>query len=117
MPVEIHQIAEHHREIAPLTSTGSFRKRRHSCRCRRARRRSRRVVEVGDRAQHFAPITEENAQLLQVMIGQIGQDREINAVFGKGLRVLGHAELLEPIRYQLHRGPSHEDEGIREFIR
>ena len=26
----IHQIAEHHREIAPLTGTGGFRKRRHS---------------------------------------------------------------------------------------
>ena len=35
----------------------------------------------------------------QVLIGQIGQDREINAVFGKGLRVLGHAELLEQIRH------------------
>ena len=68
-------------------------------------------------AQYFAPITEKDAQLLQVLIGQIGQDREINAVFGKTCRVLGHAELFEPVRYQLHRGPSHEDEGIREFIR
>ena len=43
-------------------------------------------------AQYFAPITEKDAQLLQVLIGQIRQDREINAVFGKGLRVLGKAD-------------------------
>ena len=75
------------------------------------------LSRLRDRAQHFAPIAEKNAQLLQVLIGQIGQDREINAVFGKALRVLGHAELFEPVRHLLHCGPSHEDEGVREFIR
>jgi len=34
-----------------------------------------------------------------------------------GESTLGHAELLEPIRHLLHCGPSHEDEGVREFIR
>ena len=53
----------------------------------------------------------------QVLIGQVGKDREINAVLGKALRVLGHAELFEPVRNLLHCGPSHEDEGVREFIR
>jgi len=38
-----------------------------------------------------------DADLLQVLIGQLGQNREINIVFGKALRVLGHAELIEPV--------------------
>ena len=59
----------------------------------------------------------EDADLFQVLIGQFGQDREIDVVLGKALRVLGHTELFEPVRNLLHRGPSHEDEGVREFIR
>jgi hypothetical protein len=38
------------------------------------------------------------------LIGEIGQYREINPVFGKALGVLGHAKLIEPIRNLLHRG-------------
>jgi len=30
--------------------------------------------EVDDRAQYFAPITEKDAELLQVLIGQVGKD-------------------------------------------
>jgi hypothetical protein len=56
------------------------------------------------RAEHFAPITENNAQLLQVLISQIGKDFKMDAVFGKTLHVLGHTELIEPIRDLLHCG-------------
>jgi hypothetical protein len=42
---------------------------------------------VGYRAEHFAPITENDTQFLQVLIGQVGKNREINAVFSKELRV------------------------------
>ena len=38
-------------------------------------------------------------------VGQVGKNREINAIFGKALRVLGHAELFEPIANLLHRLP------------
>jgi hypothetical protein len=66
----------------------------------------RRVVEVGYRAEHFAPITENDTQFLQVLIGQVGKNREINAVFSKTLSVLGRAELSEPVRNLLQRrGP------------
>ena len=53
-------------------------------------------------AQHLTPITEENADVLEVLIGQVAKDRKINAVLGKALRVLGHAELFEPVRNLLH---------------
>src|SRR6516164_869794 len=68
------------------------------------RRRVNGLAEVGDRAKHFAPITENDAQLLQVLISQIGKDLKIDAVLSKALRVLGHAEFFEPIRNLLHCG-------------
>jgi hypothetical protein len=38
------------------------------------------------------------------LICQVTKDREIDIVLGKTLRVLGHAELSEPVRNLLHRG-------------
>ena len=40
-----------------------------------------------------------------MLISQFGKDREINAVLGKTLRVLGHAEFFQPVGNLLHRGP------------
>ena len=68
------------------------------------RRRVNGLAEIGDRAKHFATITENDAQLLQVLISQIGKDFKIDAVLRKALRVLGHAEIFEPVRNFLHRG-------------
>ena len=70
------------------------------------------VVELGYRAQHFAPMAEQDAEFLQVLIGQIGKDREINAVLGKALRVLGHAELFEPVRNLLHCGAPSDGRAV-----
>ena len=61
-------------------------------------------VKTGYRAQHFAAITENDAHFLQVLISQVGKNREINAVFSKTLSVLGHAEHFEPVCDLLHRG-------------
>src|SRR5262245_30473423 len=44
-----------------------------------------------------------NANLFEVLIGQVAQNSEVNIVLGKRLNVLGHTELLEPIRNLLHR--------------
>ena len=46
-----------------------------------------------------------NADLFEVLIGQLGQKGEIDIVLGKTLRVLGHAKLFEPIRDLLHQLP------------
>ena len=61
--------------------------------------------ELSDRTQDFATITEDDAQFLQVLIGEVSKDREINAVLCKTLRVLGHAELFEPVSNLLHWRP------------
>ena len=62
-------------------------------------------VKLGNRRKHLAPMAERDAKLFEVLIGQIGKDGEIDVVLGKTLGVLGHAELFEPVRNLLHRGP------------
>jgi len=39
-----------------------------------------------------------NANLFEVLIGQIRQDEKANIVLGKPLRVLSETELVEPVR-------------------
>ena len=48
-------------------------------------------------------MAEQDANVLEVLIGQMGECRDINPVLSKTLGVLGHAELLEPIGNLLHR--------------
>jgi hypothetical protein len=47
-----------------------------------------------------------NANLFEVLIGQIRQDDKTNVILGKALSVLSETELLKPVRNLLHRGPS-----------
>jgi hypothetical protein len=42
---------------------------------------------------------EQDADLLQVLIGQVAEESKINIVLRNALSVLGHAELFEPVRY------------------
>ena len=56
-------------------------------------------------AQHFSPMPEQDANVLEVLIGQMWEYRNINSVLGKALGVLGHAKLFEPVRNLLHHGP------------
>ena len=45
-------------------------------------------LEIGDRAQQLAAVAEQHAQLFEILIGQIGQDAEIDRVGAKCVRVL-----------------------------
>jgi hypothetical protein len=45
-----------------------------------------------------------NANLFEVLIGQIRQDDKANVVLGEALRVLPETELLKPNSHLLHRG-------------
>ena len=69
---------------------------------------------------------ERDTEVLEVLIGQLAKDGRVDVVLGKALRVLGHAERLEPIHNLRHRGPSSRiyrgltallDQGDREFSR
>ena len=45
-----------------------------------------------------------DADLFQILIGQITEDRELDVVLGKTLRVLSKTKLLKPVGDLLHRG-------------
>jgi hypothetical protein len=63
------------------------------------------IFNSGYRAQQQTPMTERrNANLFEVLIGQIRQDEKANIVLGKPLRVLSETELVEPVRDLLHCG-------------
>jgi hypothetical protein len=48
-------------------------------------------------------VPEQDADVLEVLIGKMGKDRDV--VLRKCAGVLGQAELCEPIGYFLHRRP------------
>src|SRR6516162_4037832 len=50
-------------------------------------------------------MAEKDAHVLEVLICQMGQCRDINPVLSKTLRVLGHAEPFEPVSNLLHWRP------------
>ena len=69
---------------------------------------------------------ERDTKLFEVLIGQLAKDGRVDVALGKALRVLGHAERLEPVHNLRHRGPSSRiyrgltallDQGDREFSR
>src|SRR5215469_3316805 len=62
-----------------------------------------RNAEFGDSRQYFPPMTERNIDVLEVLIGQIREYRNIDFVIGKAFHVLGHTEVLEPVLNALHR--------------
>jgi len=49
-------------------------------------------------------MSKRDAYVLEILIGQIPKGTNVNIVFGKALGVLGHSQLLEPVRNFLHRG-------------
>jgi hypothetical protein len=50
-----------------------------------------------NRRQHLSSMPERNADILEVLIGEMAKHRYINLVLGKALRVLGHAEFFKPL--------------------
>jgi hypothetical protein len=49
---------------------------------------------------------EQDTDLLEILICEVGQDTQVNAILGEALGVLGHAELFEPLLYLLHHRPA-----------
>jgi hypothetical protein len=77
-------------------------------RCRRAwldyrgtKRRRDRASELTDRREHYPPMSEQNANFLEVLIGQMAESVKIYGVFSKSPRILGHAELFQPASDQI----------------
>ena len=49
-------------------------------------------------------MTHRQPEFSQILVCEIGEDAKIDIVLGKALRVLGHAEVFEPVRNCLHCG-------------
>ena len=108
------EVAEHHSEIAPLAGRfGRDRGRIRRCsRCslRRYRRRCdgrrhRGVAQFGDGCKYFPAMPERDADVLEILIRQEAEYRDINFILGKALRVLPETKLSKPVRNLLHAAP------------
>jgi hypothetical protein len=91
------EVGEHHGQLAPLCVILSSRLGWHGsrgCRC----------GKLLDSSKHYPPMSEQHTDVFEVLIGQMAECCKTNAVFSKTLGVIGHAELLEPVRNLLHRG-------------
>jgi hypothetical protein len=80
------------------------------------------VVQIGNRTQELAAMTERHhPDLFEILIVQITQNRKIDVILTKALRILLNAEPFEPVRNLLHRGHQRSScaltsLGCREFI-
>jgi hypothetical protein len=60
-------------------------------------------VKFGDRRQQLAPMSKRDADLLQVCVSQIAENRDVNIVIDECRRVLLQANRRQPFRNLLHR--------------
>ena len=81
-----HQIADHHGEVTALGFVTRHRFGRCFNRCRSD------PIKLRDRAQNLAAMPKQNAEILEVLLRQIADDREVNAVVGEPLGVLTQAD-------------------------
>ena len=58
----------------------------------------------------------QDADIFEVVISQMRECRNTNPVLGKALRILGHAELFEPVRYLLRRWRPHDDNSSSKLL-
>lgn len=94
--VEVDEVAEHDREMSALGGVQRQRHGRHRCSNVGCRCPLPDGFEIGNRTQQLAAMTEQDAQLLEILICQIRNDVKINSVIAKRLRVLLQTDLVEP---------------------
>jgi hypothetical protein len=47
-------------------------------------------------------MAKQNSDVFEVLLGQIGKDAKIDAIFGKALRIFRQAEIAQPIGDPFH---------------
>ena len=63
------------------------------------------LIKLGSGTHDLAPMPKQDTEILKVLLGQIRDDREINAVVNKALAVLVKADRSEPFSNAGHGGP------------
>src|SRR5262245_42090183 len=82
-----------------MTALGSVLRRRFSCSfgwCESG------PLKFRDRAQDLAAMPQQNAEILEVLLCQVAEDRKINGVIGEPLGVLTQADRCEPLGNAFH---------------
>src|ERR1700690_3589740 len=92
-----NEVAEHDRELAALGVVQRAQRGRSRCGCGTYRNALLNGFEIGNRAQQLPAMAEQDAQLLQILIRQIGEDAEIDSVLTKRPCVLLQTDPAEPI--------------------
>ncbi len=94
-----HQIADHHREVTAFALATRWRFDHGFSRSRSA------SIKVRDRTQDLAAMTQQNAEVLEVLLFQIADDGEVNGVVREALRVLTQAYRCQPLGNAFHGSP------------
>ena len=55
-----------------------------------------------DDGEDFPPVAKRNTDILQVLVSQMREYRDVNLIFGKTLRVLPETKSLKPVGNLLH---------------
>jgi hypothetical protein len=92
------EIDEHHSHLASLGIMPLVWLRR-GC----GRGRGAGAGTVVNRAQHLPAMPEQDPDILEVLICQIRENGDIDAVFSKAARILGQSERGQPLRDRNHR--------------
>src|SRR5262245_4230499 len=82
-----------------MTALGSVLRRRFSCSfgwCESG------PLKFRDGAQHLAAMPQQNAEILEVLLCQVAEDRKINGVMNESLGVLTQADRCEPLGNAFH---------------
>jgi len=60
-------------------------------------------VKLGDRRQQFSPVSKRDADLLQVCVGQVAENGDVNVVVDECRRISLQANRRQPFRNLLHQ--------------
>ena len=101
-----HQVAEHHGELAAFATRGSRRNGRADWIDRRRGCRRCGIAERGDSVEQLTAVADlRDADILQVIGGQLRQHRAIDRVVAKGGFVLLQPQASQPV-CDIHAAPS-----------
>src|SRR5262245_66656829 len=82
-----------------MTALGSVLRRRFSCSFGWCESGS---LKFRDGAQHLAAMPQQNAEIFEVLLCQVAEDRRINAVIAEPLGVFSQADRCEPLGNAFH---------------
>src|SRR4029453_6825806 len=72
-------------------------------------------IKLRDRMQHLAAMPQQDSEILEVLLRQMAEDREVNSVLGEALGVLSQSERCQPLGDAFH-GTSRRWKAIKSLL-